>query len=158
MGKRGPSPLPPSIAVLHGERAAAGRAGAPAPRARLPRAPEDLSAEARPIWNHVVREMRSTGALRSADRDVLRLYCDAVVRYIRAQQLLADSGPLINGSQGRGLVRNPLHWIVRDNSDMVARLARELLLTPLARMGMPAVEEERDAADPFEAWRRGTGA
>jgi P27 family predicted phage terminase small subunit len=118
--------------------------------------PTDLAPDSQRIWRHVVREMRSTGVLRSADRDVLRLYCDAVVRYVGAQKLLADSGPLIQ-SRDRGLVRNPLHWIVRDNADLVTRLARELLLTPMARLGMPASEEE-PAADPFDAWRAsGTG-
>ena len=154
VGKRGPTPLPPSIALLHGDRSAARQSPSPQPRARLPVAPRDLSPEARVVWRHVVREMTDTGVLRSADRDLLRCYCEAVVRYVQTQDLLARSGPVVVGARSRELVRNPLHQITRDNADQVRMLARELYLTPLARSGMPSVAEQ-DAEDPFEAWRTG---
>ena len=45
-------------------------------------------------------------------------------------------GPVITGSRGRGLVRNPMHQIVRDDRDAIRLLARELGLSPAARASL----------------------
>jgi P27 family predicted phage terminase small subunit len=89
----------------------------------------------RAIWERVVEALGPTGVLTSADRDLLRLYAEALARYIEAEQMLAKSGPLIRGRDGN-LVKNPLHQIVRDNGDAVKKYARELGLTPAARVGL----------------------
>jgi phage terminase small subunit len=55
--------------------------------------------------------------------------------------MLASSAPLLND---RGhLTKNPIHQVVRDDSDLVLRLARELGLSPAARASlqlMPGAE------------------
>ena len=40
------------------------------------------------------------------------------------------------GSRGRGLVRNPMHQIVRDDRDAIRLLTRELGLSPAARASL----------------------
>jgi P27 family predicted phage terminase small subunit len=98
--------------------------------------------------------MGATGVLTVADADALRIYADAVARYQHAAELLDASGPLITAA-GRGarrgeLVKNPLHQIVRDNAILVRAFARELGLTPAARVGLRG-QDEGDA-DPFAAF------
>ena len=53
----------------------------------------------------------------------------------------------MRGARGGELVKNPLHQIVRDNALLVRALARELGLTPAARVGLRGGEET--AGDPF---------
>ncbi len=59
---------------------------------------------------------------------MLRIYCEAVVRYEEAQRLDASSSPLL---RDRGhLAENPLHEVLRENADQVRLFARELGLSP----------------------------
>jgi P27 family predicted phage terminase small subunit len=100
--------------------------------------------------------MGVTGVISAVDTDVLRAYCEAVARYVQAATTLERTGPLITAS-GHGarrgeLVKNPLHQIVRDDALLVRAFARELGLTPAARVGM--TERRPDEVDPFDAFLR----
>jgi P27 family predicted phage terminase small subunit len=98
--------------------------------------PADMDAEAKVVWRRVLRDMRHTGVIRAADSDVFRCYCEAVSRYAQAARLYAQSGPIIRGARGGDLVKNPLHQVARDNADEIRQLARELGLSPSARVGL----------------------
>ena len=109
---------------------------------------------AKTVWRRVLREMGATGVITAVDADVLRIYCDSVARYLYAAGMLEASGPLITaggtGARRGELVKNPLHQIVRDNAVLVRALARELGLTPAARVGLRGHGEmERDPFADF---------
>jgi P27 family predicted phage terminase small subunit len=110
----------------------------PRPLRSLPTKPADLAPEAALAWDRVIGQLGHTGVLTGADRDILRLYVEALVRYKGAAALYAASGPLIRGARGGELVKNPLAPIVRDAATLVLALARELGLTPSARSGLRA--------------------
>ena len=74
------------------------------------------------------------GVIVAADEHALRCYCEAFARYVRAARILQESTDLVR--QRGGLVKNPLHQVVRDNQDAVRMWARELGLTPSARAGL----------------------
>lgn len=160
MGARGPRPQPTKLKLLRGEtRPSRLNRHEPQPRGDRPRMPRDLSPAPRAVWRRVVREMGATGVITAADGDVLRVYCESMARYSHAAGLLEASGPLIRAS-GTGarrgeLVKNPLHQIVRDNALLVRALARELGLTPAARVGLRGGEET--AGDPFADFLDATG-
>ena len=86
------------------------------------------------MWRHVLRDMRHTRVVRAADTDVLRAYCEAVSRYAQAARLYAQSGPIVK--RDGNLVKNPLHQVARDNADEIRQFARELGLSPSARVGL----------------------
>jgi P27 family predicted phage terminase small subunit len=92
-----------------------------------------MTDEAQKVWRHVMHEM-PPGVILAADQHALRCYCEAVARYAQAQRIYQQSRPLVQSRQG--LVKNPLHQVVRDNSEAVRAWARELGLTPAARAGM----------------------
>lgn len=136
MGTRGPAPKPTRLKLLSGEtRPSVINYAEPIPAGGALTAPSDLRAEARLVWDRVVEALGHTGVLTSADRDLLRLYSEAFVRYQEAEGMLAKTGPLLKGRGGE-FVKNPLHQIVRDNADQVKKYARELGLTPAARVGL----------------------
>ncbi|HVM29519.1 MAG TPA: phage terminase small subunit P27 family [Candidatus Limnocylindrales bacterium] len=141
MGRRGPTPTPTRVKRQRGEtRPSRLNRHEPIPPADLPKMPADMDPDAKVVWRRVVRDMRHTGVIRAADADVLRCYCEAVSRYAQAVKLYAGSGPIL---RDRGhLVKSPLHQLVRDNADLIQRLARELGLSPSARAGL-RIEPER---------------
>jgi len=150
--------MPTRLKLLHGEtRPSRLNRREPVPRDGRPRMPLDMSPAAKTVWRHVLREMAGTGVITAVDRDVLRLYCEAVARYVHAATMLEQSGPLIvaggAGARRGELVKSPLHQIVRDEGMVIRAMARELGLTPAARAGLSgrAVSEE---VDPFEAFLR----
>ena len=114
-----------------------------------------MSADAQKVWRRVVRSYGSTGVLTAVDADAVRVYCDAVVRYVQADDALQRSGPLVRGARAGELVKNPLHQIVRDNAVLVRAFARELGLTPSARGGLVGHEPAVD--DPLDAFLRSVG-
>ena len=138
MGRRGPAPLPTRIKVLHGEtRPSRLNPDEPRPPANAPVMPADLDPVAQAVWDRVLRD-QAPGVILAAHSDVLRLYCDAVVRYEDYSARLARSGPLLRGARGSELVRNPLVAMVRDAADQVRALGRELGLTPSSLTGVHA--------------------
>jgi len=109
-----------------------------------------MSAAAKYVWQRVISE-QAPGVILAVDRDMLRVYCEAVVRYEESAVLYAESSPLV--STRGNLVKNPLHQVVRDNADQVRQLAHELGLSPSARANMrfeqgPSVPELDDVLGP----------
>jgi P27 family predicted phage terminase small subunit len=141
MGRRGPAPTPTTLKRLRGEtRPSRLNNAEPLPRSDLPRMPADMDPDAKVVWRRVLRDMGATGVIRAADADVLRCYCEAVSRYAAAARLYAQTGPLTR--RDGNLVKNPLHQVARDNADEVRQFARELGLSPSARVGL-RIEPER---------------
>jgi P27 family predicted phage terminase small subunit len=142
MGRRGPAPTPTKVKQLRGEtRPSRLNLREPMPSADLPKMPADMDLDAKTVWRRVLRDMRHTGVIRAADADVLRCYCEAVSRYAQAARLYAQSGPITR--RDGNLVKNPLHQVVRDNADEIRQFARELGLSPSARVNLRI---ERDGA------------
>lgn len=156
MGKRGPAPTPAKLKLLRGNPGRRPVAVGPEPAEGLPVVRDGMSDEARVVWDRMIADFGATGVLTGVDADVLRVYCEAVVRYERAAQLLEQSGPLVKGARSGELVKNPLHQVVRDNADLVRMFARELGFTPSARSALSDVKSKTDE-DPLSAWMRGAG-
>jgi P27 family predicted phage terminase small subunit len=154
MGERGPAPTPTAIRLLAGTPAGKLNRHEPKP-AGAPRMPAGMSPAAKRVWRRVVRDYAHTGVLTAVDADVLRAYCDTVVRYEHAAALLEEMGPLVRGARKGELVKNPLHQIVRDNAVLERALARELGFTPAARTGLHAdAPGESDPQEDFLSARR----
>jgi P27 family predicted phage terminase small subunit len=118
----------------------------PIPSSNVPKMPADMDAEAKAVWRRVISSMGHLGVIRVPDSDILRCYCEAVSRYAQAARLYAGSGPLVR--RDGGLVKNPLHQVIRDDSDQIRLFARELGLSPSARVGLHVEREhEFDSID-----------
>jgi P27 family predicted phage terminase small subunit len=142
VGKRGPAPAPTKLKVIRGARPDRVNTAEPSPEDHLPVPPADLVPAAAQVWMRVMAEFGAARVITAADADVLRIYCEAMARYEEASILLAGSGPLVKGARHGDLIKNPLHQIVRDDADLVVRLARELGLTPSARSGLRTGAEQ----------------
>jgi P27 family predicted phage terminase small subunit len=137
VGRRGPKPEPAALRILKGEtRPSQINYHEPKPLDRFPTPPADLSEKALAVWERVMAEFGHTRIIRAADQDVMRIYCEAVVRYEEASSLLTSSGPLVTSRRSGDLVRNRLHQIARDNAALVRQLAGDLGLSPAARTSL----------------------
>jgi P27 family predicted phage terminase small subunit len=111
--------------------------------------PANLSAAAAMVWERVMRD-QAPGVIVAAHADVLRLYCDAVVRYEDYSARLEKSGPILRGARGSELVRNPLVAMVRAAADQVRVTGRELGLTPSSLSGVHAFRTADQASEAME--------
>ena len=136
MGRRGPAPAPVAQKLAKGEtRTSRLNHGEPLPRSRPPVMPKGLSPAVRAVWRHVLQEMPE-GVIVHADRDALRCYCEAVVRYNQYAQDLADTGALVRGARNGDIIASPLNRLMREERNAVKEWARELGLTPSARANL----------------------
>ncbi|MBI5285341.1 MAG: phage terminase small subunit P27 family [Chloroflexi bacterium] len=145
MGERGP--VPTGYARRRNKRHTTGQFVTVA----RPPMPRTLPAEAKAEWHRVVPELESIGILASIDRGVLIRYCVAWADWCELARLLERSGKLIKGQKGN-LVRNPLWLMKRDAEQAIAELARQLGLTPAARLRAGVVHER--PADPEDESKR----
>jgi P27 family predicted phage terminase small subunit len=106
----------------------------PIPSSDFPKMPADMDAEAKAVWRRTTSSMGQLGVIRAPDTEILRCYCEWVNRYAQAARLYAASGPLVR--RDGGLVKNPLHQVIRDDSDQIRLFACELGLSPSARVGL----------------------
>jgi P27 family predicted phage terminase small subunit len=141
MGERGP--VPTGYARRRNKRHTSGSFVTIA----RPPMPRSLPEEAKAEWRRVVPELESIGILATIDRGVLIRYCTAWADWCELARLLERSGKLIKGQKGN-LVRNPLWLMKRDAEQAIADLARQLGLTPAARLRSGVVHER--PADPDE--------
>jgi P27 family predicted phage terminase small subunit len=145
MGERGP--VPKGYARRRNQRYSSGTSV----MVERPPMPRTLPAEAKAEWHRVVPVLEDIGLVATIDRGVLIRYCQAWSDWIEFARLLEKSGKLIRGQKGN-LVRNPVWMMKRDAEQTIADLARQLGLTPAARM-RAGVRHERPP-DPEEESRK----
>jgi P27 family predicted phage terminase small subunit len=96
----------------------------PVRRRGHPTMPPDLSVEARKVWRARLRA-DVDGLITPADGFVLRMICEATVRYQKANKILDSSSPILTGYR-KTLTTNPAARLVRDEAELLVRLEREL--------------------------------
>lgn len=131
--------------------------------AKAPRAPKELTGEARAEWRRIVPELEAVGLLANVDRGVLIRYCVAWQEWMRANHQ-AQREPLIIVDKDGSRRRNPILLARAQAEKEVDDLARLLGLTPVSRLragvkhvrpsGAKVTQEERDAGIPSIDERR----
>lgn len=138
-----PARKPHRLKVLKGGNAAAHEPprNPPRPLPKAPSCPRWLSKEARAEWRRIVPELERIGLISELDREALAGYCDAVYRRRRAIDLLDRGGLLVPGYR-EALRKSPAWQIYRDAGEIVRMWARELGLTPAARLVLEIPEPQ----------------
>lgn len=131
MGTRGPAPLPDNVRSLRGTLPAKPTRRVKAVSA-IPAAPAWLPAEAKAEWKRVTPELHRLGILAKLDRAALALYCDSWDKFVRAAKVLEDAELIERDSHGPK--KHPGWTIYSSAASTCANLAKELLLTPSARL------------------------
>ncbi|MFG2683151.1 phage terminase small subunit P27 family [Streptomyces sp. NPDC048392] len=148
MGARGPISQPDNVRALRGNPG-----GRPTPKRvtaapGVPDAPDWLDEEATAEWGRVVPDLDRLGVLAMVDRAVLATYCAAWSKFVQAEQLLQSDDLVAERRAGNGPAKNPAWQIWREAATTVAALAKELFLTPSARLR--SVKPEADDGNEGE--------
>lgn len=138
MGARGPAPQ--QNVRRRNKRTTAGTM-----KSQRPIRPASMTGEARAEWNRVVAYLEEVGAISQVDRSLLVRYCNAWQEWHELTELLKGSGRLVHGRGGE-LVRNPLFIIRREAELTLEALARELAVTPVARLRIGIVHTDEEGA------------
>ncbi|MFC8155857.1 phage terminase small subunit P27 family [Streptomyces cinereoruber] len=147
MGARGPVPQPDNVRALRGNPG-----GRPAPQRvtappSAPDIPSWLDEEGQAEWARVVPQLDALGVLAKVDRAVLSAYCAAWSKFVAAEQLLQGDDLVAERRAGNGPAKNPAWQIWREAATTVAALARDLFLTPNARLRSVKPEAADDQED-----------
>lgn len=132
MGRRGPVGQPENVRFLKGNPG-----HRPPPRRlklapRAPKPPTWLDREAKAEWARVVPALDRMGVLAEVDRAILATYCVAWSTMVDAHRKLRAEG--LVATKRYGPVKHPLWQVWREAATQVRDLAKELYLTPTARL------------------------
>jgi P27 family predicted phage terminase small subunit len=113
--------------------------------------PPGLPPEVRAVWRRVIAA-QAPGVLTAADAFVLEDFCFVAARLHKNSIIYAGMSPIVRGPRGQ-IVKNAIAQLVRDDSATMARLARELGLTPSSRAGLSG--RDGPTGDPMESFLKG---
>lgn len=119
MGKRGPKSSG-QLSVM------------PRTEATKPRPPQGMTPRARARWREIVKAYPAEH-FRAGDLPLLRAYCEAQDRAIRAEEALARDGDYIEGAGG-GLKAHPACAVKIAAESLMAQLATKLRLCANSRI------------------------
>lgn len=147
MGRRGPPPKPGPLRLLEGNRGHVKVPSNPEPVA-LPgpcsEPPEHLNPEAQSVWRSLAPELEAKGLLAPRYMLAFEVFCDAVVQYRRAEKVLAQTGPLVQGHRGV-VVSNPASREFSRYAAIMLVYGREFGFTPASVTAIARGASERPA-------------
>lgn len=159
MGARGPLPKKKALRVMSGQL--------PLTKANLqegivdfspPDPPEDLTKEEKEIWDRTIELLRPLRLLEKIDAAVLGAYCCSYRRWRQAESELKKMQYgkipeiLSIGANGQ-LVTHPLLTISQKERAAMVDFARELGMTPAARMRVTVVKS-KPKENPFNKLKK----
>ncbi|MBB5154973.1 phage terminase small subunit P27 family [Saccharopolyspora phatthalungensis] len=131
MGARGAKPKPTALKVLHGDRSDRINHEEPLPPEGEVTPPEELSDDARAVWNRLAPSLIAVGVLTPWDTDAFVIVCESLARYKQATKLVNGSALLVQGPTG--FVKNPALTVQREAETTFAQYGARFGLTPSDR-------------------------
>ncbi|WP_134663980.1 phage terminase small subunit P27 family [Amycolatopsis sp. CFH S0078] len=131
MGARGVKPKPTALKVLHGDRSDRINHEEPIPPEGEVTPPEELSEDARAVWDRLAPSLVAVGVLTPWDMDAFVVVCEALARYKQATKLVNGSALLVQGPNG--FVKNPALTVQREAETTFAQYGARFGLTPSDR-------------------------
>lgn len=102
------------------------------PVSPLPKAPESIPEEARPIWDTAIAELYPRG-VRDADLEAVRMLVMAAYRHRQASDFVNKYGLMIEGPLN-SVIPNPMLKVEKDTAATYLRLAEAFGLSLAARL------------------------
>jgi P27 family predicted phage terminase small subunit len=151
---RGPKPAPTSVKALRGNP------GKRPLNDREPIAPNGviacpqyLTGPARSEWFRLRPILEAMGTLKPVDRNILAAYCQAYGRYVDAEKVLKDKGPLYR-TKSDNVITSPMLWVSNKAVEQMLKLGAELGIGAATRSRVQ-VEKEPSLDDQLEGILRG---
>lgn len=140
--------LPTALKVLKGGHPERINRDEPIPDEGLPECPTD-NPDVREVWDYTIKQLEQMKTVSLADRDMLHAYCEQVVQYRRAAQMIHEDGAIIEGP--RGPQKHPATIILRDSASMMRGFASCFGLTPQGRSAIRVGDQRATPAPQAQA-------
>jgi P27 family predicted phage terminase small subunit len=144
---KGRKPRPTNMKKLEGCRTDRINQNEPQPKRGKVKCPRWLMPEAKKEWKRIAGELEALRLLTEIDRAAFIGYCQSWAKYLRAEKLLREDGPLVTNEKGN-LVANPAMWISSNSLKHMLKFAAEFGLTPSSR-GRISIPQEKPE-DPLD--------
>jgi len=118
------------------------------PETEYPEPPEHYDAAHLEKWLWLCEQLQDMGILGKADRDAMRMYCDASILALREHEAIMREGTVTVTKAGTPML-NPRTRSYKDAYTQMRQLFAEFGLTPLARMRMKSPEKPKEEIDPL---------
>lgn len=132
---RGAKPLPTALKMIKGERADRINFDEPQPEQAIPDCPSrdpDVIA----VWDYYITQLTKMRVVTMADRDSLAAFCEAVVIFREASELLRYQGLVREDG-----VRNPAGIVHKEASLAIRQLGAEFGFSPAARSRIKVADQ-----------------
>jgi len=110
----------------------------PQPERRLMRAPSHLSEEAKKEWRYMAAKLFKMGLLTELDRPALAAYCQAYGRWVNAEKVLNEKGPLYKTDTGT-IRQSPMLWVANKALEQMYKFLTEFGMSPSSRSRVQVV-------------------
>jgi P27 family predicted phage terminase small subunit len=105
----------------------------PRPPVAAPGCPSHLDEVAQVEWQRIVPLLLGMGVLSEVDRAVLAGYCAAYSRWAKAEERLAEHGPIVKAPRTGTPMHSPFLAVANAAMAQMAKLAAEFGMTPSSR-------------------------
>lgn len=131
MGKRGPKPAPTHLKLLRGDAEDRINRDEPIPSEPedgIIQPPEELSEDAKKVWDYYAEDLEDKGCLTPWDVDTFAVFCNAVAIYRDCKKKMGRQYT-DKGAAG-GVIKSPYWQIMRDCSEQIAKFSSRFGFTP----------------------------
>ena len=115
--------------------------------------PQYLTGPARTEWFRLRPILEKMGTLKPVDRNVLAAYCQAYGRFVEAEKVLKEKGPLYR-TKSDNVITSPMLWVSNKAVEQMLKLGAELGIGAATRSRVQ-VEKEPTLDDQLEGILRG---
>jgi P27 family predicted phage terminase small subunit len=116
----------------------------PIPEEGIPDCPSK-NPKVREVWDYTIRQLVRMRTITMADRDTLGVYCDMVVQYQEAADMVREDGAIIQGAHGP--IRHPAVMVMNAAGTMVKNFSRDFGLNPAARSAIKVGDQRPKATE-----------
>jgi len=110
--------------------------------------PQYLTGPARSEWFRLRPVLEKMGTLKPVDRNILAAYCQAFGRFVEAEKVLKEKGPLYR-TKSDNVITSPMLWVSNRAVEQMLKLGAELGIGAATRSRVQ-VEREPSLDDQLE--------
>ena len=115
----------------------------PQPAKRRMKAPAYLSVEAKKEWRYMATKLFKMGLLTEIDRAALAGYCQAYGRWVEAENILNEKGPLYKTENGC-ILQSPMLCVANRAMDQMYKFLTEFGMSPSSRSRVVVRKEKME--------------
>ncbi len=143
----GRKPKPSALKMFEGNRGKrALNQNEPKPAVQTPECPVHLDDEAQAEWSRITPELSTIGLIARIDRAALAAYSQAWSRWVKAEEMLKPSGPVVKSKTTGAIYQNPHLAVANRAMKQMRDFLTEFGMTPSSRSrgssGLPPARDE----------------